>query len=165
VADVPAQVIYFNKSFVVLQNNEESYSWGYDDANTLAPTYINGEMNQDYVNATPDFTANRYWAMVKHNGCYQKTYHTKPDGAQMRITLNEISVFPNPATQQIQVNVNSTGAGAMQMEIYNAIGGKVYAAANAGNSLVVDISSYPSGVYMIVCYRNSEKITARFIKN
>jgi hypothetical protein len=163
-ADVPAEVIYFNKSFVCLQNNEEAYAWGYDDANTLAPTSITGEMNQDYVNATPDLANNRYWAMVSHNGCIQKTYYNKPEGAVMK-TMNGITVFPNPANHQIQIDVNTAVKGDIQMEIYNMLGHKMYTTNSTNNSTTVDISNFPAGVYMVICYRNNEKTTARFIKN
>jgi hypothetical protein len=163
-ADVPAQVIYFNKSFVVLQNHEEAYTWGYDDASTLAPTSIKGEMNQDYVNANPDLVNNRYWAMVTHNGCIQKTYYNKPEDAQMKMA-NDISIFPNPADQQIEVSINGRVKGEVHMEIYNMVGRKMYAVNPTVNSTTVDVSAFPPGVYMAICYFNNGKVIKRFIKN
>jgi hypothetical protein len=165
VADVPAQVIYFNKSFVCLQNNEEAYAWGYDNAYTLAPTWLHGEMNQDYVNASPNLDSNKYWVMVTHNGCIQKTYYNKPPRASMAKMVAGVTVFPNPATQQIQVVVNVTAVGDIKLEIYSTLGQKMFATDNFTNSSRVDVSSFATGVYMIICSQNGEKITTRFIKN
>ncbi len=166
VADAPAQVIYFNKSFVCLQNNEEAYAWGYDDANSLAPSLLVREINQDYVNATPDLVNNRYWVMVKHNGCFQKTYYNKPEEALMKKPITEVSVFPNPADQQVNVAVKTTVEGDIQMEVFSLLGRKMHTTTDVIKNPVVNISSFPAGVYIVVCYRDNERIsTTRFIKN
>ncbi len=165
VADTTAKVIYFNNSFICLQNNEEAYAWGYDDSKTLAPTWLTGEINQDYVNASPNLESNRYWVMVTHNGCIQKTYYNKPENALMRLTTNKIIVFPNPATEQIKVGVSTTLPGDILLEIYNTLGRKVYTINSSTDNNTIDVSTYPPGVYMIICYRNNEKITANFIKH
>lgn len=166
VADAPAQVIYFNKSFVCLQNNQEAYAWGYDDAGTLAPTLLTGEINQDYVNATADLVNNRYWVMVRHNGCFQKTYYNKPEEALMKKAITEVSVFPNPADQQVKVAVTTTVEGDIQMDVFSLLGRKMYSTTDVVKNPDVNVSSFPPGVYVIVCYRNNERISAtRFIKN
>lgn len=166
VADAPAQVIYFNKSFICLQNNEEAYGWGYDDAGTLAPTLLTGEINQDYVNASPDLVNNRYWVMVSHNGCVQKTYYNKPEEAKMKQPLTVVSVFPNPADQQIKVAVKTTVEGDIQMEVFNLLGSKMHSTTDVVKNPSVNVSSFPAGVYIVVCYRNNERISVtRFIKN
>lgn len=165
-ADVPAQVIYFNKSFVALQNNEEAYAWGYDNAKTLAPTYLPTEMNQDYVNANPQLDSNNYWVMVTHDNCIQKTYYNKPSGALMKIAKNEVVIFPNPAGQQIKVDITTTVSGTVQMEIYSMMGQKMYVTNDLVSNPIVDVSLFPSGIYVVVCYRDNEKIsTTRFMKN
>ncbi|MEO6832706.1 MAG: T9SS type A sorting domain-containing protein, partial [Chitinophagaceae bacterium] len=166
VADVPAKVIYFTKSFVVLQNNEEAYSWGYDDSYTLAPTLIPGELNQDYVNANPDFANHNYWAMVTHDGCIQKTYYNKPTDAVLKPARTEVIVTPNPASQQVNIAINTSLSGDIQMDIVDMKGQKVYAATVIGNNATVDISSLPVGIYIIACYNNHERISfTRFMKN
>ena len=166
VADIPARVIYFNKSFVCLQNNEESYEWGYDDAATLAPTFLKNEMNQDYVNANPNFDANRYWVMVSHNGCQQKAYYNKPINALMKKSGANVIVFPNPADQNVEVSISGTLAGNIKMEIYSMMGQKMYQTNDAATNTKIDISTFSAGVYLVVCYQNNEKISSsRFTKN
>lgn len=166
VADVPAEVVYFNKSFICLQNNEEAYAWGYDDAATLAPTLLTGEINQDYVNATPNLVANRYWVMVTHNGCIQKTYYNKPEEAQMKKAVTEVSVFPNPADQLVNVDVKTTVDGVIKMDVISLLGQRMYTTTDVVKNPSINVSSFPAGVYMVVCYRNNERISiTRFIKN
>lgn len=166
VADMPAEVVYFNKSFICLQNDEEAYAWGYDDAATLAPTVLAGEINQDYVNASPNLVANRYWVMVSHNGCMQKTYYNKPEDAQMKKPVTEVSVFPNPADQQVTIAVKTSVDGIIQMEVFSLLGQKMHTTTDVVKNPAINVSAFPSGVYTVVCYRNNERIsTTRFIKN
>ena len=73
VADQPT-VLYFNNSqFVCLPSDEDSYQWGYDDAQ-LDSTILTGEVNQDYINPSPDFSK-YYWVMTSKDGCIQKTVY------------------------------------------------------------------------------------------
>ncbi len=164
-ADVPPEVIYFTKSFVCLQNDEEAYQWGYDDATTLAPTTIQGETNQDYVISNPDQVNNKYWVKVTHNGCTQKAYYIKPSGAAMKTSYTDVTVSPNPAKDNITVQINTNEPGNMQVEVWNMLGQKLYAAAT-GNTAQVDVSRFPAGIYLLVSYRDGVKISsARFVKN
>jgi uncharacterized protein YjdB len=165
-SDVPPQVVYFTKSFVCLQNNEEGYQWGYDDAATLAPTTIQGEINQDYVISNPDVTNKNYWVKITHNGCVQKAYYNKPTGAALKTSITEVKIFPNPAQDNVTVEVNTTEPGNVQVEVLNMIGQKLYVAAISGNSAQMNVSAFPAGIYMVICYRDGIKISsARFIKN
>ena len=165
-ADVPPQVVYFTKSFVCLQNNEEAYQWGYDDAATLAPSIIQGEMNQDYLINNPDVTNKNYWVKITHNGCIQKAYYNKPSGAALKTSITEVKVYPNPAKDVISVEINTTDPGNMQVEVLNMLGQKLYTATVTDNSAQLDVSQYPNGIYLVICYRDGVKISsARFIKN
>jgi hypothetical protein len=166
VADVPAHVIYFNHSFICLQNNEDKYTWGYDDASTLAPTKIAGEMNQDYDLTNPDFVNRNYWVEVTHNGCIQKAYSNKPAGAQMKMDVTDVTVNPNPAGSTIQVAVTTSVTGDINMEVLNMLGQKVYAGAVTNNTAQVNVSLFPAGMYLVNCYRDGSRISStRFIKN
>jgi len=166
VADVPARVIYFNHSFVCLQNNEEGYEWGYDDAATLAPTIVAGELNQDYDNANPDFNTKNYWVRVSHNGCSQKAYCNKPTGAQMKMGTTTVTVYPSPASSQIQVEINTNFVGRIQLEVLNMVGQKLNTTEVTGNITQINVEQYLPGVYMVNCYQDGIKVsTTRFIKN
>ena len=166
VADAPSEVIYFDKSFICLQNNETAYQWGYDDASTLAPTTITGEINQDYLISNPQTGTNNYWVKVSDNGCIQKTYYTNPSGAAMRTNATVVTVYPNPANGNINIAINTTDPGSMQVELSNMLGQKLYTAVVVNNAVQLNVSTYPSGLYLINCYRDGAKISSTtFFKN
>lgn len=165
-ADAPAVVTYFNHSFVCLQNDEEAYQWGYDDASTLAPTVLAGQINQDYVDSTPDNVNNKYWVMVTHNGCTQKSYYEKPANATMKVAATDISVYPNPAHDNVTVEVNTTETGNITVELVNMVGQKVATAALTDNKVQVSMAQLPTGIYLLNTYRDGIKLTTtRVIKN
>ncbi len=165
-ADAPAVVTYFNHSFVCLQNDEEAYQWGYDDAATLAPTTIAGAINQDYVDSMPDYTTHNYWVMVTHNGCTQKAYYNKPSNATMKIAATEISVYPNPAHDNVSVEVNTTVTGNMSVELVNMLGQKLVTEPMTDTKVQVSMAGLPTGMYFVNCYRDGIRLsTTRVIKN
>jgi len=167
VADVPSEVVYFNNSFICLQNNETAYQWGYDNDSTLAPTILQGEINQDYVNNNPDLVNNNYWVKVTDRGCVQKTYYNKPVGATMRTAMTEVSVYPNPAQDNINVEIKTTVSGGnIQVELLNTLGQMLYSATVYNNSAQINVAGLPGGLYLVNCYRDGIKIsTTRIIKN
>lgn len=60
-------------------------------------------------------------------------------------TVNKISLFPNPANTQIQIESEMP----MSIEIFNAIGQKVFASAENKNNLKLDVAHWPVGLYFI----------------
>ena len=160
-------VAYFNDHFVCTPANESSYQWGYDDAYTLDSSILTGEVNQDYINANPDFSNKDYWVMTTSGGCLQKTYYSVPTTVQ-NINSGDagISVYPNPASSFINVTVSSSIKGNVQLEVLNMMGQKVNNVPATDNKAVIDIASLPAGSYLVTCYSDGIKIaSARFIKD
>ncbi len=159
-------VVYFNNHFVCTPNDENSYQWGYDDASTLDSTIYVGEINQDYINLHPD--ANKYyWVMTNVGGCTQKTYYIVPTAIQqVANTAASLSLYPNPATNNVHVNISSTVAGMVTMNVVNMMGQTVSTTQAINNKATIDVATLPAGYYMVTCYRDGIKIaTERFIKN
>jgi glycine rich protein/type IX secretion system substrate protein/Big-like domain-containing protein/PKD domain-containing protein len=166
VADNP-QVIYYNGQFMCLQNNVDNFQWGYDDATSLDSTLIPGEINQVYFNSTPDLIHKYYWLMTNHNGCLQKTYYNVPTGiTNLNTDFAGIKVYPNPAKDVINIEVNAVINGNMEVEIMNLLGQRLDRTAVNDNKTTVNVSSLPSGCYLVNCYNEGVKVaTAKFIKN
>ena len=160
-------VIYFQYHFVCLPSNEDSYQWGYDDATTLDSSLLVGEVNQDYLNTNPDFANKFYWVMTTYGGCSQKTYLTVPTSiTNVNATETTLDVFPNPATEQINIVVNSAFGGEMQMEVANIAGQKAATSITKNHKSVVDVTNLPAGFYIINCYYNGSRLAStRFVKN
>ncbi|MFI5196044.1 MAG: T9SS type A sorting domain-containing protein, partial [Chitinophagales bacterium] len=166
VSDNP-QVIYYDGQFICLQTNEESYQWGYDNASTLDSTLLSGETYQNYSNTNPDFAHKYYWVMTKLNGCMQKTYYNAPNGVtDINADVAGIKVYPNPANDNINVDINTKIAGDIQVEVINMLGQKVSTVTAVNHKARINIASLPAGCYLVDCSRDGVKIaTAKFIKN
>lgn len=159
-------VIYVNGQFICLLNENSSYQWGYDNAITLQPTTLTGEINQDYNNSNPDFNLYNYWVMVTTGDCTQKAYYNAPAAVTDVNGATDVKVFPNPANDVVNVEINTTVGGNMQVEMYNMLGQKVDTKAVVNNKASFNVTSLPAGCYIIDCFREGVKITStRFIKN
>ena len=167
IAQTP-EVTYFNNHFVCTPGNEDSYQWGYDNIITLDSTILTGEINQDYLNESPDFANNYYWAMTTSGDCLQKTYYITPTTAIQNVNTDAVSVsiYPNPANNLININVTSSLNGIIQVDVFNMLGQKLNTIMATDNKATIDVSALSAGSYLITCYRNGTKIAgATFIKN
>ena len=161
------EVVFFNNHFVCTPANEDSYQWGYDNIVTLDSTILVGEINQDYLNESPDFAHKFYWVMTSLNGCSQKTYYITPTAiTNINNDVADISVYPNPANNHINLEISSAVNGPVQVEVVNMLGQKITMVQMSDNKASIDVAEYPDGAYFVTCYRNGIKIgSARFIKN
>ena len=161
------EVVFFNNHFVCTPANEDSYQWGYDNILTLDSTILVGEINQDYLNESPDFGHKFYWVMTSLNGCSQKTYYITPAAiTNVNNGAVDISVYPNPASNHITLEISSAVNGPVQAEVVNMLGQKIAALQISDNKASIDVAAYPDGAYFVSCYRNGVKIgSARFTKN
>ena len=57
-----------------------------------------------------------------------------------------INLYPNPTKDFINVNMPIVGA---TLEIYNSIGQHIFTAKNNGGNMVIDLSSFPDGLYLL----------------
>jgi len=92
------------------------------------------------------------------NTCYQNP----TIGMAESVTKNQISFFPNPAINSFTIESND------EIELFRtfSITGKVFEQRKCHNKSVdVDISNYPSGVYLIIVQTKSGIISKRIIKN
>ncbi len=166
-AQVP-QVLYFESHFIALPDNEDSYQWGYDDATTLIATTLTGETNQDYLIVNPDIAHKYYWVNTAFSGCLQKTYFNTPMAIQNVNTngITEVKVYPNPANELLNIEINTTVGSNILVEITNMTGQIVSSFQALNLNAIIDVSHYASGFYIITCYHDGIKIsTTRFIKN
>ena len=105
--------------------------------------------------------------MTNHNGCLQKTYYNVPTGiTNLNTDFAGIKVYPNPAKDVINIELNAVISGNMEVEIMNLLGQRLDRTSVNDNRTTVNISSLPSGCYLVNCYNEGIKVaTAKFIKN
>ncbi len=164
----PVEVIYFNGQFICLKNGDNvKYQWGYDDASTLDSTIVSGEINQHYNLSSPDFSTKRYWVIVNEgDGCNQKAYYNRPTGIDDVNAMAAVNVYPNPANDVVNVEINAAIGGKVQVEVLNLLGQKLSVQSDVDRKTSINVANLPAGVYLIDCYMNGTKIaTNRFVKN
>ena len=161
------EVIYFNGQFICLKNGDNvKYQWGYDDAFSLDSTILDGQIDQNYNNASPDFSTKRYWVIVNDGGCKQKAYYNRPTGVEDVNAISVVNVYPNPANDVVNVEINGNVGGNVQVELLNLLGQRLNVQTDVNRKATINVASLPAGIYLIDCSVNGTKIaTNRFIKN
>jgi hypothetical protein len=166
-----ALVVYTNSMFVCLLNNVSAYQWGYDDVTTLDSSRIDGQINQTYLNTSPDWAHKYYWVMTTDltTGCVKKAYYNAPATGVANVNnanSAHLELYPNPADAQVNVEILGALSGNYTLEVYNVLGQKVTTVQMADHKATIDIEGFTPGCYMVVCTENGNKFaTARFIKN
>lgn len=59
-----------------------------------------------------------------------------------------LKVFPNPATTQINFEVQGNNEGSYEIIIYNFLGKRINDLKNINNRTILDLSRYYSGIYI-----------------
>jgi hypothetical protein len=161
-------VLYSVSEFVCTDNSADKYQWGYDDARTLDSTLFPGMINQNYYDPVPDFTTRYFWVITSHHGCLQKTYFTTPLSTGQSISNNdlEISLYPNPADQQINFSINAPGhSDKIDVQLIDAVGRARKAISVVGNTGNMHLDGLTPGMYLVLFSRDGERIGQRvFIK-
>lgn len=160
-----ATVRYFNNNFVCNANFVNLYQWGYDDKPTLKGNVINGEITQNYFNASPDFANKAYWVISTKGSCYQKSYFNIPTGAQPEILTNDVlQVYPNPFNSTITVGSNKGIQGAT-LELLDLHGKTLKTFSAHAESITLDLTELASGVYFIKLTKQPGQVnTSKIIK-
>ena len=98
----------------------------------------------------------------------QKAYYDDPPTGIANLTAGgtNVKVFPNPATDNISVEVSTTVTGNIQVEVLNMLGQRLMTQALVDNKADFNVESLPAGNYLVGCYLNGVKVAnAKFTKN
>lgn len=79
----------------------------------------------------------------------------------------DLSVYPNPATEDININLLSAYGETYTLGIYNAVGELVHSQplgqSNINQPVRVDLSSFQKGIYIIQLNGTDSKLTRKLI--
>lgn len=119
-----------------------TYQW-YQDG-----VQISGATSQSY---SPSQSGTYLVRVTDANGCtysYSTIFDfTLVTGIADYISLNTISVFPNPTNGVVQLSGEMVNGGNFETELYDLAGSRIYAAKNEKQ---MDLSAYPAGIYMLI---------------
>lgn len=94
-------------------------------------------------------------------------YHTITEGMLLSTNNNlrkiNFHVFPNPAKEQLHIEISSDISPPYQLRLFNSIGNQVYEKLLTTDKIQIDISSFPPGIYTAICSSTSQYITQPII--
>lgn len=93
------------------------------------------------------------------NDCMEDTDITEAKGQNA-----EMNIYPNPAKEQITVNLSAFMNENVNIEIFNTVGSIVFQGQAQGEQTKLDIQFLPAGFYIIRCANEGKMISKRFIK-
>ncbi|MFL2581796.1 MAG: T9SS type A sorting domain-containing protein [Flavobacteriales bacterium] len=76
-----------------------------------------------------------------------------------KVTLNNLTIFPNPSTENFTVQADALE----NISVFDAIGNLVYNETVSNNSITVNTSGLNSGIYFVQSTANGETSTSRMI--
>ena len=82
-------------------------------------------------------------------------------GIENQDITSGISVYPNPAHDQLFVEMAKESLQAVQLHIFNQLGQSVYQTEVSGRKLTLNTSTWPAGIYMLRMDNGSEIISKR----
>ncbi|MGL5889483.1 MAG: T9SS type A sorting domain-containing protein [Bacteroidia bacterium] len=75
-----------------------------------------------------------------------------------------VSVWPNPATQTVNIRVNRTNNDQMQIQLVNALGQVVSSSTNVGLNNIYNLENLAAGVYSVLVTNNGVVYTTKLVK-
>ncbi len=74
--------------------------------------------------------------------------------------FNDVKIYPNPTTEKIQIS----GIENAQIEIYNSLGQAISGFSILNSDVIVDLTNYSSGIYIVKISKGNEMIVKKIIK-
>ncbi len=75
-----------------------------------------------------------------------------------------VSLYPNPAKEQITVSLSSFTNENVNIEVFNTVGSVVFQGQAQGEQTELDIQFLPAGFYIIRCANEGKVVSKRFVK-
>jgi hypothetical protein len=164
-------VVLFANNLVAQVSSADAFQWGFDRRLDLDSTLLGNETTQSYDTRKGFSTdANLYWVMVRFgDGCVQKAYFNAPVlsvASQAGKEAPEMKLYPNPAQDELTVELPENTGGRMSFEILDLAGRRVASAEAAGRQTRISVGKLAPGYYNIICLQDGARVAAsRFIKN
>jgi beta-glucanase (GH16 family) len=94
---------------------------------------------------------------------YVRVYQQGPLAIANPIKTKELIVFPNPATDKLNLKISENQIGS-QVTIYSILGQELNSYILSTEETILDVSNYQNGIYLLKINTNSGIQTYKFIK-
>lgn len=95
----------------------------------------------------------------------KKKFTTLPQKLLTEVAITTMATFPNPATDIVNIQITMPESGLLTLHVFNLLGqqqmSKAIDAEQGENSLSVDVSSWPRGIYLVEANMGNEQKVAR----
>jgi hypothetical protein len=151
------------------------------NSNTASPTLTSSATagNQWYFNGTAINGATNATLQVSQAGVYKvqvlidDCISEFSDDQALIVTavepgqINQFEVYPNPAREELVVNLKAFEINKPVSIIVMDLLGRMHynASANGGDQTRIDIRTYPSGNYMLLLQQGKSRVSKTFIKS
>lgn len=143
---IPVEAVVLTPSIPIITINEDTLfsTWGlsfqwYQDGNLLS----GDTLNYLIIHGDGSYAV----SVMDSNGCFSASTPFIITGLDFNLAAEEIFISPNPATAMFVIR--STIKGKKEIEIFNAIGAKVYTALENKKQIEINAEALARGVYYV----------------
>jgi len=156
---IPATPIITEKSDTLTSSSAIGNQWYYNGILLVNDT------NQNYL--ISPYLPGYYWTQVTLNGCFSDTsnhiyYNTI--GINNRINPG-LSIFPNPVTTNLNIELANTKGTVKFIEIYGTGGNRIFNMQTDNDKVIVNVAQYPAGIYFVKVRTESSNRIGKFCKD
>ncbi len=112
-------------------------------------------------------TVQQTWLLrVDSNGCYQAGCADAVGIIENKLfeEINEITIYPNPANEVLNVEFNNSKNATIKLTVLNALGQIVYLNQSPENKQQIDISTFATGIYFVKIESDAFQKVVKIIK-
>lgn len=151
----------YSSDYMSFQNNDKVITGLYEKnqspyAHTSSDNLSNMDVNYVYEIAKATIGASLYFAVA-----YQTSVGL--EDASTSNSMAEVKIYPNPAKEQLTVNLGSLSLENTTLKLINIVGKTVLEKPITNKLEKIDLYNFPSGIYTLVIASPSFQITEKII--
>lgn len=170
--DLPNLMLVNDLDVRVTKDGETFFPWTLNPAVPQFPAQNTEDNSRDNFEKIEilEPTAGQYTVTVTHKGNLvggNQTFSLIAFGgldqtlSSQSFTASNVSIYPNPASDVLNINSNDTSIQIDAINIYDITGKNIFS--QVGNASI-DVSNFNNGMYIIEVISDNESVTQKFIK-
>jgi hypothetical protein len=121
------------------------------------------------IDLTPFLGENVTFRFVNVNNYGNSTFVDNINVAGVLLDVAEsqlasaVSVYPNPAANEVHVNIDDSSFSTVAVNITNSLGQLIWSDQSTGNAITIDVSTYASGLYFVNISSGGSTLTKKLL--